>query len=160
MKIVVKKARLFVTLAGLALAGVVHAAEPSFAGSWTFSPENSQNIGMMAAIKQTAKITQTAKELVVSESSVFQGQVTDRKYTLNLTGKKVPNEGPMGAKAETESKWDGGNLVTTWTSEGAVAGSQTVRTETRSLSSDGKRMIVKTVRGENKPVVMVYEKTE
>lgn len=155
-----KTARFLATLAGLALAGVVHAANPSFAGTWTFSPENSQNIGMMAAIQQTAKITQTAKEVVVSESSTFQGKTTERKYTLDLAGKQMANEGPMGAKAETVSKWDGANLVTTWTSEGAVAGSRMVRTETRALSPDGKRMIVTTVRGENKPVVMVYEKTQ
>jgi len=49
--------------------------------------------------------------------------------------------------------------VTIWTSESAVAGGpKVVRTETRSLSSDGKTMTVESVRGSNPALVMVFEK--
>jgi hypothetical protein len=65
----------------------------------------------------------------------------------------------MGGPAETVTKWQGGELVTTWTSESAVAGGpKVVRTETRSLSPDGKTMTVESVRGSNPAPVMVFEK--
>ena len=53
---------------------------------------------------------------------------------------------------------DGSKLVTTWTSDSAVAGKKVVRTETRSISPDGKVMTVESVRGSNPPIVMVFEK--
>ncbi|HYL99932.1 MAG TPA: hypothetical protein VEZ90_13340 [Blastocatellia bacterium] len=46
----------------------------------------------------------------------------------------------MGKQSETVTKWSGNNLATTWKSEGAIAGTTVVRTETRSLSPDGKHM--------------------
>jgi hypothetical protein len=65
----------------------------------------------------------------------------------------------MGGPSETISKWDGGNLVTTWTSESAVAGGpKVVRKETRSLSLDHKTMTVESVRGSNPAIVMVFDK--
>jgi hypothetical protein len=48
--------------------------------------------------------------------------------------------------------------VSTWTSQGAVAGTKVVRTETRSLSADGKTMTLQTVRGNNPPVIMVFDR--
>jgi hypothetical protein len=153
-------ARALVALVAIALAGVAHAANPSFAGTWTFNPAASQNVGMMAAIKQSIVITEGGNDLVMKETTDFNGQVSNREVRYDLSGKPVTNEGAMGGKATTVSKWDGGKLVTTWTSEGAVAGTTTVRTETRSLSADGKQMSVQTVRGENKPVVMVFEKAK
>jgi hypothetical protein len=39
-----------------------------------------------------------------------------------------------------------------------VAGTKVSRTETRWLSADGKAMSVQTVRGENKPVIMVFDR--
>lgn len=65
---------------------------------------------------------------------------------------------PMGGPAETVSKWEDGNLVTTWTSDSAISGKKVVRTETRTLSPDGKVLMVESVRGSNPPVVMVFEK--
>jgi hypothetical protein len=65
----------------------------------------------------------------------------------------------MGGPAETVTKWQAGKLVTTWTSESAVAGGpKVVRTETRSLSADGKTMTVESVRGSSPALVMVFEK--
>jgi hypothetical protein len=64
----------------------------------------------------------------------------------------------MGGPNQTVSKWDGNKLVTTWTGQSAVSGKSVVRTETRSLSPDGKVMTVESVRGSNPPLVMVFEK--
>jgi len=70
----------------------------------------------------------------------------------------VQNEDAMGAKAETVARWVDGKLVVSWTTEGAVAGSKNLRTETRSLAADGASLNVESVRGTNPPIVMVYEK--
>ena len=56
------------------------------------------------------------------------------------------------------AKWVNGKLVVTWTSEGAVAGSTTVKTETRWLSADGNEMSVETARANKPPMVLVYDK--
>jgi hypothetical protein len=56
------------------------------------------------------------------------------------------------------SKWNGAKLVTTWTSESAVAGvPKVVRTETWSLSPDGKTLTIESVRGSNPALVMVFD---
>jgi hypothetical protein len=49
-------------------------------------------------------------------------------------------------------------MVTTWTSPGSVAGTKTVRTETRSLSDDGRTMTVESRRGQSPAIVMVYDR--
>ena len=64
----------------------------------------------------------------------------------------------MGDRSETVSQWVDDALVTTWTSEGAIAGTEVVRTETRSLSEDGGVMTVATARGERPAMVLVYER--
>jgi hypothetical protein len=65
----------------------------------------------------------------------------------------------MAGPSETVTKWENGKLVSIWTSESAVAGGpKVVRTETRSLSSDGKTMTVESARGSNPVIVMVFEK--
>jgi hypothetical protein len=51
-----------------------------------------------------------------------------------------------------------GKLVATWTRDGAVAGTKSVMTETRSLSTDGKTMSVESARGANPPLVMVFDR--
>jgi hypothetical protein len=131
---------------------------PSFVGTWVLSTAKSKNLGMMAALKDTVTISQNAGELTIHDKSSFQGQENAREIRYDLTGKTMPNDGPMGDRNETVAKWVGGKLVTTWTKEGAVAGTKSVMTETRSLSSDGKTMTLESVRGENAPVVMVFEK--
>jgi hypothetical protein len=137
-----------------------YAAKPSdFSGPWQFSPEKSTNIGMMAQMKMIETIVQSDSALDVTVHTTFQGRNEDSKTHLDLTGKPATNESPMGGPSETVSRWDGGKLVTTWTSESAVAGGpKVVRIETRSLSADGKTMSVESVRGSNPAIVMVFEK--
>ena len=134
------------------------AGAPDFTGTWQINPAKGQNLGMMAAVKQTVTITQTANELKIAEASDFQGQKSERAVRYDLEGAPVVNEATMGGANETVAKWDGAKLVVTWTSEGAVAGTKNVRTETRSLSADGRTMTVESVRGNNKPMVMVFDR--
>ncbi len=127
------------------------AKRPDFAGSWEFNAAKGTNIGMMTQVKMSQTIQQT--------DSTFQGSDQDLKTHYDLTGKPVANESPMAGPSETTSKWDGDKLVTSWTSESAVAGGEkVVRIETRSLSADGKTMTMESVRGSNPPVVMVFDK--
>ncbi len=115
-------------------------------------------MGMMGAMQATLTIKQTDASMTITTASKFNDQTSTRETRYDLTGKGVPNESAMGDKAETVSKWDGGKLVTTWTSEGAIAGTKVVRTETRYVSADGKTMSVETVRGSNPVLVMVFNK--
>jgi len=131
---------------------------PNFSGRWVLNTAKGRNLGMMTALKDTVTITQTPKELVIHDTSSFQGRDNTRELRYDLTGKTVPNDGPMGDHNEITAKWVEGRIVTTWTREGAVAGTKTVMTETRSLSADGKTMTLESVRGESPAVVMVFEK--
>jgi len=137
----------------------IAAERPNFSGSWQFNPENSKNVGMMSQMKMVQAIEQSETALVVTTHASLQGKDDDSRTLYDLTGKPATNESPMGGPAETVTKWQGGKLVTTWTSESAVAGGpKVVRTETRSLSPDGKTMTVESVRGSNPAPVMVFEK--
>lgn len=145
-------ALLFTTLSMLA------AGPADFSGVWEFNPAKSQNVGMMAQMKMTLSIQQTESSFDISSHATMQGQDYDSKTHYDLTGKPATNEAPMSGASETVTKWDGSKLVTTWTSSGAVAGSKVVRTETRSLSTDGKTMTVESARGTSAPLVMIFEK--
>src|SRR6266436_6186707 len=98
------------------------AKRPDFAGSWEFNAAKSTNIGMMMQVKMTQTIQQTDSSLEVVSHSTFQGSDQDLKTHYDLAGKPVANESPMSGPSETTSKWDGNKLVTSWTSESAVAG--------------------------------------
>ena len=141
-------------------AGVAFAAQhANFSGSWEFNPEKSKNIGMMSQMKMIQSIEQSETTLDVSTHTTFQGKDDESKTHYDLTGKPASNESPMSGPAETVTKWQAGKLVTTWTSESAVAGGpKVVRTETRSLSADGKTMTLESVRGSTPALVMVFEK--
>jgi hypothetical protein len=135
------------------------AQRPDFTGFWEFNTEKSKNIGMMAQARMTRTIQQTDSALDEMTRTTFQGNGQDMKTHYDLTGKPANNDFPMTGPSETVSKWDGNQLVTTWTSESAVAGgSKVVRIETLSLSPDGNTMTVESVRGSNPPVVMVFDK--
>ena len=134
------------------------AAPPDFSGTWALDTSRGENLGMMSSLEQTAVITQTKDALVLKEATDFQGQKSEREVRYDLTGAKARNPGAMGGDAETVARWEGGRLVVTWTTEGAVAGTRNVRTETRSLSADGRTMTVESVRGAGKPIVMVFGK--
>jgi hypothetical protein len=142
----------------VATAGLHGQSTPNFAGKWVLNTARSKNLGMMAALEDTLSILQTPTELVIKDDSSFQGQQNSRELHYNLTGKANTNEGPMGDRNETVATWMDGKLVTTWTRDGAVAGTKSVMTETRSLSSDGKTMTVESARGANPPLVMVFDK--
>src|SRR5712692_9882258 len=153
------KFRFLVSVLCLMTAFAFAAKHSDFSGSWQFNPEKSKNIGMMSQMKMIQTIEQSDSSLDVTTHTTFQGRDEDSKTHYDLTGKPATNESPMGGPSETVSKWDGGKLVTTWTSESAVAGGpKVVRTETRSLSADGKTMSVESVRGSNPAIVMVFEK--
>ena len=143
----------------LVFATVVSAQSvPNFSGRWVLNTAKGKNLGMMSALKDTLDISQTAKELVIHDTSSFQGRDNTRELRYDLSGKTVANDGPMGDHNETVAKWVAGKIVTTWTRDGAVAGTKSVMTETRSLSADGKTMTLESVRGESPAVVMVFEK--
>ena len=130
-----------------------------FSGSWQFNPEKSKNVGMMSQMKMIQNIEQSSTTLDVTTRTTFQGKDDESKTHYDLTGKPATNESPMSGPAETVTKWESGKLVSTWSSESAVAGGpKVVRTETRSLSSDGKTMTLESVRGSNPSLVMVFEK--
>lgn len=130
-----------------------------FSGAWELNPAKSKNIGMMAQMKMTQTIQQTDSALEIAIHTTYQGRDDDNQTQFDLTGKPANNQLPMAGPSETVSKWDKANLVTIWTSESAVAGGpKVVRTETRSLSPDGKTMTVESVRGSTPAVVMVFDK--
>lgn len=129
-----------------------------FAGTWVFNPLKSTNVGMMSAATLVSTVTQTATELVARDDSSFNGASQTRATRYDLTGAPVANESPMGEPGRTTTKWIGQTLVTTWISEGAVAGTTTVRTETRSLSPDGKTMYLKSSRGGAAVMVIVFDR--
>lgn len=153
------KSAMFILALCLTATGTFAQKHSDFSGSWQFNPEKSKNVGMMSQMKITQTIEQSDSSLDISSHSLFQGREEDSKTHFDLTGKAATNESPMGGPSETVSKWETGKLVTVWTSESAVAGGpKVVRTETRSLSPDGKTMTVQSVRGSNPPLLMVFEK--
>jgi hypothetical protein len=156
-------------LAVAVLAAAPHAAPASaaaaalqppadFSGRWAFRPAKSANVGMMAGLELRVAVEQSAAVLAVHEDSTYQGQQSVRDVRYDLGGRPVANRSPMGDPSETVSRWDGSRLVTTWTSQGAVAGTQVVRTETRSLSADGRTMTLESVRGGATPMIIVFER--
>lgn len=145
-------AGLFLSLSALA------AGTTDFSGTWELNTDKGQNLGMVKAVDETIVVTQSAEKLVIDFTSKFMMKTTRRQVSYDLAGKPVPNEGAMGDKAQTVAKWADGKLVVTWTSEGAVAGSQTVKTETRWLSADGNEMSVETARANKPAMVLVYDK--
>lgn len=140
------------------LSPALAAEPPNFSGTWVLNTDKGENLGMVSAIKETVTIAQTPEKMTLDFSSVFMGKTTLRKVTYDLAGKAVPNEGPMGDKADTVATWDGTKLKVVWTGESAILGNKTEKTETRVLSADGKTMSVTSVRGTKPPMVMVYEK--
>lgn len=145
---------LVVGLAGMALAQDA----VDFSGTWELNTKKGENLGMVAAIQETLVIVQTQDEMKVDFSDVFQGNTTTRQVIYDLSGAPTENFAAMGDRSETVSKWTDTGLLTTWTSEGAIAGTTVVRTETRTLAADGNTMTVASARGDQPPMVMVYEK--
>jgi hypothetical protein len=131
---------------------------PDFSGTWVFNAGKSKNVGMMASAEYTSTITQTPKMLTVNDVTVFGGQKQAHETRYDLTGTTVSNDSPMGEKGRTSSKWLGNKLVTSWESEGAVAGTKVVRTETRYLSDDGNTLFLESARAGKEPMVIVFDR--
>lgn len=129
-----------------------------FGGTWELNTSKGENLGMVAALKETLVIAQTTEQITLDFSDIFQGNTTTRQVIYDLAGLPVVNYAAMGERSETISKWVDDALVTTWTSEGAIAGTEVVRTETRSLSEDGGIMTVSMARGDRPAMVLVYER--
>lgn len=142
-------------LCGIVLVALVGQQTPNLAGTWVFNAVKSQNIGMMASAEIVSTVTQSPTLLVVRDASNLNGT---RETRYDLTGAATENEAPMGERARTTSKWVGNKLVTTWESDGAVAGTKVVRTETRYVSADGKMMFVESVRGTDAPLVIAFDR--
>ena len=153
--------RIFSTLACLTLTvpGIAQ-AESDFSGAWVLNTSKGENLGMVAAIQETLTVEQTTEQLSVKHAAVFQGKESTREVNYDLKGAPVTNYAAMGDKSETVSEWRGDGLLTTWSSEGAIAGTTVTRTETRSLAEDGNTMTVATARADRPPMVLVYERTE
>ena len=131
-----------------------------FRGTWVLNTDRGENLGMMKAVNETIVATQTPEQVTFDMTDVFAGVTTTRTVVYDLNGAVMQNEAAMGAASETVSRWDGDKLVTTWTEEGAIAGTQTERTEIRWLSDAGRTLNVSMGRADNPPIVFVYEKAE
>jgi len=142
----------------LVLATTSLATDVNFSGTWVLNATRSKNLGMMAAMQLTETIKQDGKTLTVSDAGTMNGQTQTTETHYDLAGKALSNQDFMGQTNETVSKWNGGQLVTTWTTDGAIAGTKVVRTETRTLSADGKTMTVGSARGSTPPIVMVFDR--
>jgi hypothetical protein len=155
----IMRSKLLVILISAAATGLVAAApHPNFSGTWALDSAKSRNIGMMAQANMRATVVQSDTSLDVTTHTSMQGRDDDSRTHYDLNGRAVTNQAPMGGPSQTVSKWDGDRLVTTWTSENALAGGpKIIRTETRSLSADGRTMTVELARG-GSSMVMVFER--
>jgi hypothetical protein len=150
--------RLTAVLAVSSLCGLSALAASDFSGTWVMNVSKSKNLGMMASMQITLKIEQTQNSLKVIETTNYNGQDQVRELHYDLTGKSAANNGPMGDSNQTVTKWVGTTLETTWTQDGAVAGTKSVSQETRWLSDSGKTMSDQYARGSKDPMVIVFNK--
>lgn len=138
--------------------GVAAATPPDFSGSWVLNASNSKNLGMMSAMDYASDIKQTGDALTVKDTTQMMGQTQTQESHFALNGTSMPNVSYMGDQAHTTTHWDGAKLVTMWTSPGAVAGTNSIRTETRYLSEDGKTMTVESTNGSKAPIVFTFDR--
>ncbi len=112
-----------------------HAA-PDFSGTWVLDINKSDTgISNPAAKAKMQKVTliikQTATKLTVQRSS---GDIA----VYNLDGSESVNSLPGGGQTKTSMKWAGDTLVAKTTSNSGGSS-----TDVRSLSANGKEMVVK-----------------
>lgn len=134
------------------------AAAPDFSGTWVLNASRSRNLGMMSSMDYEASIRQSGNTLMVKDTTRMMGQVQSRETHYALDGAPTSNVTFMGDPAKTVTRWEGAKLVTTWTSPGAIAGTATVRTETRFLSPDGKTMTVESTNGSKPSIVFTFDR--
>jgi hypothetical protein len=139
-------------------AGYVYAqSSVNFAGTWVLDTSKS-DLGMNnSAVKaQMNKVTliikQTATQLTIERS-------TGDTAIYNLDGSESMNNPPNGGQSKTTMNWVGNTLVAKTTS--TINGMDVELTDERSLSADGKEMVLKVTRqtpsGEKKQT-LVYRK--
>lgn len=158
MSVHVKSALLFLLLAVTTAAA---ATPPNFTGTWVLNSRKSQNLGMMATMRDTAVIRQTPQALTVRNQAVFNdNRMPPQTTRYALDGTSVANTSPTGVPAHTVSHWQGGELVTVWTTEGSIKGSTHTRIERRQLSRDGRTMSLtsKTSPSDPHPLVMIFDR--
>ena len=135
-----------------------------FRGTWVLNTDYGANLGMMKAVNQTIVASQTNDRATFEMENVFMMRTTQRTVVYDLGGATVPNTAAMGAESETTTRWEGNNLVTTWTAEGDIAGTTKERTETRCLTDGGKILNITMTRAGNpdidEAIWFVYEKSE
>ena len=85
-------ARLAVLALTLGMAATA-AAAPDFNGTWVLNNSKGKNLGMVAAVKETVVIRQTAEQFTVDFSSTFMGSTTKRQVSYDLGGKPVTRIG-------------------------------------------------------------------
>ena len=115
---------------------------------------------MMKAVQETLIASQTDDQIVFDMTDIFGGVTTTRTVTYDLNGEAMQNKAAMGAPNETVTRWQDSKLVTIWTEEGAIAGTTTEREEIRWLSEDGQELSVSMARGDNPPMVFVFDKAK
>jgi hypothetical protein len=150
--------RLMAVLAVSSLFGLSALAAPDFSGTWVMNVSKSKNLGMMSSMQITLKIEQTQNSLKIIETTKYNGQDQARELHYDLTGKSAANSGPMGDPNQTVTKWVGTTLETSWTQDGAVAGTKSVSQETRWLSDSAKTMSDQYSRGSKDPMVIVFDR--
>lgn len=137
------------------------ATPPNFSGTWVLNSRKSQNLSMMAAMHDTAVIRQTPQALTVRDQAVFNGNRMPPQTTrYALDGTSVANTSPTGVPGHTVSHWQGGELVTVWTTAGSIKGSTHTRIERRRLSRDGRTMSLTSEASPSDPhpLVMVFDR--
>lgn len=154
-----KKSFLFSSAIVMVIAGYVYAqAAANFAGNWVLDTSKS-DLGMNnSAVKvQMNKvmliIKQTATQLTIERS-------TGDTAVYNLDGSESTNNLPHGGESKTTMHWVGSSLVAKTTSK--INGMDVQMTDERSLSADGKEMVLKVTRqtpGGEKKQVLVYRKS-
>jgi hypothetical protein len=134
------KRLLFVLVFAMVSAVSVSAhAAPDFSGTWVLDV-NKSDLGMNnPAVKAQMKkvvliIKQTATKLSIERST---GDVA----SYNLDGSESVNSLPGGGQSKTTMKWAGDTLVSKTIS--TTGGMNTTMTDVRSLSANGKEMVLK-----------------
>ena len=152
--------RALVTLTIYAAAAVMAFAGQAadFSGAWVFNPDKSSHIGPMSQMELTTVIQQSKDELVQKVDATMMGQHVVQELHFDLNGKPMVNDDPMSQRSNTVTHWEGAELITKWSTPGAVAGTTNSSTETRYLSKDGRVMYVRTTRRGAPDVVMAYDK--
>ena len=135
-----------------------------FRGTWILNTDRGANLGMMKAVNETIVASQTADRATFDMTDVFAGMTTTRIVVYDLNSATMPNKAAMGAESETTSRWEGNKLVTIWAAEGAIAGTESERTETRCLTDGGETLNITMTRAGNpdieEAIWFVYEISE